>query len=103
MMEVRHVLAGRWAMPLPDPDARGGLPLNGLSPSAPRVVDVLPGEVSVERLAADLARSGGHPRWVRLAPYDLDRPALDALVAAMSEGAGTAPTDGHRPVVIESD
>jgi len=97
------VLAGRWAVPLPDPAARGSLPLNGLSPSAPRVVDLLPGEVNVERLTADLARSGRPPRWIHLAPYDLDRPALDALVAAMSGGDETARADGHRPVVVESD
>jgi DNA-binding SARP family transcriptional activator len=67
------------------------------------VIDLLPGEIHVERLTADLARSGRPPRWIRLAPYDLDRPALDVLVAAMSEGDETAPPDDRRPVVVETD
>jgi DNA-binding SARP family transcriptional activator len=106
------MLSGRWAVPVADPAADAGLPLGGLSPSAPLVFEVLPGDVQVARLTADLTRSGRPPRWVRLAPYDLDRSALDALAAAAltgTDGTGSAgPTPGHRPagiepVVVESD
>jgi DNA-binding SARP family transcriptional activator len=101
---VLTVLAGRWAVPLPDPAARGRLSVDGMSPSVPLVIDLLPGEVHIERLAADLTRAGRPPRWVRLAPYDLDWAALDALVAAMAGGTGDAEqADPRRPVVIESD
>jgi DNA-binding SARP family transcriptional activator len=66
------------------------------------VIDLLPGEVHVERLASDLARPGRAPRWIRLAPYDLDRPALDDLAAAIGDKTGrTAQT--ARPVVVESN
>ncbi len=95
------MLSGRWAVPMPDPAAGGGLPLGGLSPSAPLVFDVLPGDVRIEGLSADLTRSGRLPRWVRLAPYDLDRPALDALAATVADGI--APAGGDRRLVVESD
>jgi DNA-binding SARP family transcriptional activator len=105
-MAVRHLrwlvmLHGRWAAPVPDPVRRGSLPLGGLSPSHPLIIDVLHGDVHVQRVAADLTQSGRPPRWVRLAAYDLDRPALDALAAAIANG--TAGTAGGSPVVVESD
>jgi DNA-binding SARP family transcriptional activator len=105
-MAVRHLrwlvmLHGRWAAPVPDPVRRGSLPLGGLSPSHPLIIDVLHGDVHVQRVAADLTESGRPPRWVRLAAYDLDRPALDALAAAIANG--TAGTAAGSPVVVESD
>jgi DNA-binding SARP family transcriptional activator len=96
------VLAGCWAAPLSDPAARVGLPLSGLSSSAPLVINLLPGEVHLERLASDLARAGRAPRWIRLAPYDLDRPTLDDLAAAIGNKAGGS-AQTERPVVVESD
>src|SRR5262249_6603149 len=67
-------------------------------------IDLLPGEVHVERLTADLTRSGRLPRWVRLGPYDLDPPAMDDLAAAASDGTdATALTNSYRPMVVESD
>jgi DNA-binding SARP family transcriptional activator len=93
------VLAGQWAVPLARPAAPGKLTLDGLGPSAPLRVDVLPGEVCVQRLAADLAGSGLPPLWARLAAYDLDRPALDALAA---EVLGDAQTSGGWSLVVES-
>jgi len=96
------MLAGCWAAPLSDPAARVGVPLSGLSSSSPLVINLLPGEVHLERLASDLARPGRAPRWIRLAPYDLDRPTLDDLAAAIGdETGGGAQTE--RPVVVESD
>jgi len=100
------MLAGRWAVPVPNPAAHGNLPLGGLSPSAPLVFNLRPGDVHIERLAADLTWSGRPPRWVCLAPYDLDRPALDALAAATLDGTGlTGGTagSGDLPVVVESN
>jgi DNA-binding SARP family transcriptional activator len=93
------VLVGQGAVPLARPAAPGNLALGELEPSAPLRVDVLPGEVCVQRLAADLAGSGLPPGWARLAPYDLDRPALDALAAG---ALGDAQTSGGWSVVVES-
>ena len=93
------MLAGRWAVPLARPAAPGRLALGGLAPSAPLRVDVVPGEVCVQRLAADLAGSGLPPRWARLAPYDLDASALDALAAGV---LGDVRTSGGWSVVVES-
>lgn len=90
---------GQCAVPLARPAAPGKLALGGLAPSAPLRVDVLPGQVGVQRLAADLARTGLPPGWARLAPYDLDRPALDALAAG---ALGDAQTSGGWSVVVES-
>jgi DNA-binding SARP family transcriptional activator len=73
-----------------------------LSSSAPLVIDLLPGEVHLERLAGDLARPGRAPRWIRLAPYDLDRPTLDDLAAAIGDKTGGS-VRAERPVVVESD
>jgi DNA-binding SARP family transcriptional activator len=96
------MLAARWAVPLPDPDTSGGLPIDGLSPSVRLVFDVLPGAIHVARLAADLARSDRTPRWVRLAPYDIDRPALDTLAHATLDSV--VASAGDQPVVVvESD
>jgi DNA-binding SARP family transcriptional activator len=66
------------------------------------VINLLPGEVHLERLASDLARAGRAPRWIRLAPYDLDRPTLDDLAAAIGNKAGGS-AQTERPVVVESD
>jgi DNA-binding SARP family transcriptional activator len=103
------VLSGRWAVPLAKPAARGSLPLVGLAPSVPLRVDVLPGEVHAGRLAADLKESGLPPRWIRLATYDLDRQAFDALAVAVQGGDGggggtaTRPAAGGRwALVVES-
>ncbi len=95
------MLAARWAVPLSDPDAPESLPLEGLSPLIPLVFNLLPGAIHVGRLAADLIHSGRLPRWVRVAPYDLDRPALDALAAAVVDPPG-GPASA-RAVVVESD
>lgn len=94
------MLAGRWAVPIPDPAARGTLPLAGLSASAPALVDLLPGEIHPGRLAADLGRQGQTLRWIRLAPYDLDPLVMRTLAATIAAGAAA----GRRwVVVIESD
>src|SRR5215468_1976204 len=109
------MLAGRCAAPLPDPTAPGPLPVAGLSPSAPLVLDVLPGDFGATRLAADVARCDQPPAWVRLAPYDLDLPTLDALadvslagLAGLAGQAGQAGQAGRQQaeqpvVVVESE
>lgn len=98
------MLLERWAVPLPDPAARRTYSLGAPSASAPAVLDVLPGEIHAARLAADLTESGRPPRWVRLAPYDLDQPALDALAVAVAERSAEHSGVQHPwPVVVESD
>jgi DNA-binding SARP family transcriptional activator len=80
--------------------ARGSLSLTGLAPSVPLVASVLPGEISLRRLCADLSGSGRPPRWISLMPYDLDPAPMDALIRAMN---GTAEArEGRRHVVIEA-
>lgn len=95
------MLAGRWAVPAPDPTARGSLPLTGLTQSLPLVAEVLPGEISLRRLSADLSRSGQPPRWISLMPYDLDPATMDALITAMNAGTGETRLS-RRCVVIEA-
>ena len=95
------MLAGRWAVPAPNPTARGSLALADLTYSAPLVAEVLPGEISLGRLSADLSESGQRPRWISLMPYDLDPATMDALVTAMNVDA-TATREGRRCVVIEA-
>lgn len=92
------MLAGQWAVPSPDPTARGGLtPPRDCS----KLVVVLPGEVSLRRLSADLSRSGCPPGWISLAPYDRDAVTMDALVTAMSPAGDDQADDKY--VVVEAD
>lgn len=108
-MGAPTVLSGCWAVPLAKPSARGTVPLCNLAPSIPFQIDLLHGEVHAERLAADLTRSGLPPRWVRLAPYDVDRPALDALAAAVfdsntnGDAIGAPAIDRPWSVAVESE
>ncbi len=108
-MGAPTVLSGCWAVPVAKPSARGTVPLCDLAPSIPFQIDLLHGEVHAERLAADLARSGLPPRWVRLAPYDVDRSALDALATAVLDGdkngeaIGSPANDRPWSVVVESE
>jgi DNA-binding SARP family transcriptional activator len=81
------------------PTRAGPLAFGKLTSATPLRVDVLPGEVCVQRLAADLADSGLPPRWARLAPYDLDGPALDALAAG---AIGDGRSSGDWSFVVES-
>ncbi|WP_306206430.1 bacterial transcriptional activator domain-containing protein [Actinoplanes sp. RD1] len=84
------MLAGLYAVPLPDATARGGLPFAVRGGPGPRRTSVLPGELSLRRLSADL----GATRWLRLVPYGLDGPALDTLAGAGGDRPG--------PVVVET-
>jgi DNA-binding SARP family transcriptional activator len=95
------VLAGRWAVPSPDATARGSLSLTGLTQSLPLLAEVLPGEISLRRLSADLSRSGQPPRWISLMPYDLDPATMDALITAMNAGTAEA-GERRRHIVIEA-
>jgi len=96
------MLAGRWAAPAADPTARRIFRLDGLLSSDPVLIDLLPGAVHLERVSADLSRSGRPPGWVRLAPYDIDQAALDTLASAVGEADAGTPTD-RRPVVVECE
>src|SRR5690349_11614682 len=66
---------------MPDPEARGSLRLSGLGAATPLLAEVLPGEISIRRLSADLGASARPPRWFSLLPYDLDTRAMDTLVS----------------------
>jgi DNA-binding SARP family transcriptional activator len=63
------------------------------------VAGVLPGEVNVRRLSADLSVAGLSPRWISLMPYDLDGAAVDALITVMNAGA----RDDRRLVIEARD
>lgn len=97
------MLAGRTAAPLPPrapdgsiriadrPDDRGFV-----------IIEAVPGAVPVAELVADLHERGRRPPlWARLAPFDLDPPALHTLAFAVLDRDGldgeTARRDGGPP------
>jgi DNA-binding SARP family transcriptional activator len=101
------MLTGRTAAPLPDLTA--SIDVAGrLRGRDPVVIEAPPGAVVVAALTAQLIGCGRRPLWARLAPFELDLPALTTLARAASHGhvAATAdrtsPASARAAAVVES-
>jgi DNA-binding SARP family transcriptional activator len=101
------MLTGRTAAPLPDLTA--SIDVAGrLRGRDPVVIEAPPGAVEVAALTAQLIGCGRRPLWARLAPFELDLPALTTLARAASDGhvAATAdrapPASARTAAVVES-
>ena len=114
---VTCMLMGRTAAPLPD--VGGGVIAGSSMPGlGPRdrlggrdllVVEAVPGGIPTGAVVSDLLQRGCRPIWARLAPYELDLPALTALARVALDGgparrrSGEAAVPARHPVaVVES-
>lgn len=99
---------GRAAAPLPDLAAAAIDVADRLGGRDPVVIEAVPGAVAVDALAAHLFGRGCRPVWARLAPFELDLPALNTLArAALDRGVGAAgdramPPARRAAAVVES-
>ena len=92
---VQSMLIGRTAAPLPD---IGGGPVAGAAMTALRpgdlfgrpellVVEAFPGGIPTGAVVSELLGRGCRPIWARLAPYEVDMPALAAMAGALLDRA----------------
>src|SRR5215471_14933051 len=90
-----RLLPGRVAPPLPDARSSRQLAVDWAAASQPIVVDAPPGALDLRRLAADV-ETVCDLRWVRLAPYEVDAAAVDALVDSIDRVSSPAANPSSR-------